>query len=70
MSEMTPSEELYRGATRISAAVILVFGVVIVIRTIAAGGSVLSMGILIGLVFCGLGAGRLYLSVRRDEEEG
>ena len=69
MSEMSPNEQLYRGATRISSAVILVFGVLIVIRTIAAGGGALSMGILIGLVFCGLGAGRLYLSVRRDEGE-
>jgi hypothetical protein len=35
--------------------------VLIVVRTIAAGGGALSAGVLLGLVFVGIGVGRLYL---------
>jgi hypothetical protein len=57
-------DEVYRGATRVMAAVILVFGILIVVLTLARGGGIAAMGLWIGLVFCGLGAGRLYLSLR------
>jgi hypothetical protein len=46
------------------AAVILLFGVLIVVLTLARGGGISAMGLWIGLVFSGLGAGRLYLSYR------
>ena len=46
------------------AAVILVFGVLIVVLTLARGGGIAATGLWIGLVFCGLGLGRLYLSYR------
>ena len=45
--------------------VILVLGVIIVIRTFAAGGGPASAGVLLGAVFTAIGAARLYLAVRR-----
>jgi hypothetical protein len=45
--------------------VILGFGITIVIVTLANGGGVASFGFLIGVVFTALGAGRLYLSLRK-----
>jgi hypothetical protein len=58
------ADEAYRGATRVFAAIILAFGVLIVAVTLANGGGVAATGIWIGLLFCALGAGRLYLSLR------
>jgi hypothetical protein len=64
---MSPEpDEVYRGVTRLFAAIILAFGVTIVVVTIAHGGGITSFGILIGVLFCLLGAGRLYLAVRKD----
>jgi hypothetical protein len=57
-------DEVYRGVTRLFGAVIAGFGVVIVVVTLARGGGPTSFGILIGLIFLGLGLGRLYLSLR------
>ena len=49
-------------ATALLSAVLVVLGVAMVVRTIAAGGGPLALGVLVGLLFCGLGAARLYLS--------
>ena len=57
-------DEVYRGVTRLFALLIIGFGVTIVVVTLANGGGVTSFGLLIGLVFTALGAGRLYLSLR------
>jgi hypothetical protein len=57
-------DEVYRGATRMMAVVILLFGILIVALTLARGGGIAATGLWIGLIFCGLGAGRLYLSLR------
>jgi len=61
-----PPDEVYRGVTRVFAAIILLFGLTIVIVTIAHGGGVASFGVLIGILFCVLGTARLYLSLRRE----
>jgi hypothetical protein len=57
-------DEVYRAVTRLFAVVILGFGLTILIVTLANGGGPLSTGVLLGLVFVGLGVGRLYLSLR------
>jgi hypothetical protein len=57
-------DEVYRGATRVFALVILGFGILIVALTLARGGGLAASGLWIGLIFTGLGAGRLYLSFR------
>jgi hypothetical protein len=61
---MPAPDEVYRGVTRLFSIVILGFGVAIIVVTIAAGGGILSSGLLIGVLFTLLGAGRLYLALR------
>lgn len=60
-----PPDEVYRGVTRLFAMIILGFGLAIVIVTVANGGGPLSSGVLIGVLFTLLGAGRLYLALRK-----
>ena len=61
---MADPGEVYRGVTRLFATIILGFGVAIVVVTIARGGGPFSNGVLFGLLFCGIGVGRLYISMR------
>jgi hypothetical protein len=61
---MPAPDEVYRGVTRIFAVLILGFGIAIVVITLTEGGGLLSAGLLIGLLFSALGAGRLYLALR------
>jgi hypothetical protein len=63
---MAAPDEVYRAVTRLFAVVILGFGVAILVVTIANGGGPLSSGFLLGLLFCGLGGGRLYLARARS----
>lgn len=63
---MTSGDEVYRGVTRLFALVILGFGVAIVVVTLVNGGGLLSSGLILGILFCLLGAGRLYLSLRNS----
>ena len=61
-------DEVYRGVTRLFALVIIGVGIAIVAVTLAHGGGVTSSGLLIGLLFTGLGIGRLYLSLRTSRD--
>jgi len=61
---MSAPERLYRNLTLGFSVVIIGFGVVILAATLAAGGGPASTGVLIGLLFCGIGGTRLYLAVR------
>jgi hypothetical protein len=67
VSDRPPPDEVYRGVTRIFAAVITLFGLVIIAVTLANGGDAGAAGIWLGLIFTALGAGRLYLSLRGGE---
>jgi hypothetical protein len=53
---------LYRGSIVVFAAVFIALGWAILIRTALAGGGI---GYLFGALFIALGAGRLYLVIRR-----
>ena len=68
MTRSPPPDEVYRTMTRVFAAIITCFGITIIIVTLANGGSAAAGGIWIGLIFTGLGLGRLYLSLRRGRE--
>lgn len=57
-------DQLYRGATRLFAAVIIGFGVAILVVTLSNGGGPGSVGVWLGLLFVALGCGRFYLSLR------
>ena len=59
-----PPDEVYRGVTRLFAVLIVGFGLTIVTVTLVNGGGITAIGVWIGLIFTGLGAGRLYLSLR------
>ncbi|MGI9021035.1 MAG: hypothetical protein ACR2G3_10035 [Solirubrobacterales bacterium] len=61
---MEAHEQLYRAVSRLFAGVIAAFGITILVVTIVNGGGPLSLGVLLGIVFTGLGAGRLYLASR------
>jgi hypothetical protein len=46
----------------------ILLGVAIVVRTIAAGGGPIALGILVGILFVAAGAGRLYVERGREDE--
>ena len=54
-----------RSATALLSLLMIVIGVAIVVRTVAAGGGPAAFGILAGLLFVAAGAGRLYAERRR-----
>ena len=62
---MASRQRISTVGTRVLSSLILVLGVVIVIRTIAAGGGPVSIGVLLGIVFVAIGGARLYLASRR-----
>jgi drug/metabolite transporter (DMT)-like permease len=53
-----------RNATTVLSALIAVIGVAIIVRTVAAGGSPISVGLLLGVMFVLAGCGRLYVQRR------
>jgi hypothetical protein len=63
-----PPDEVYRSVTRVFAGIITGFGIAIIVITLAHGGNAGAGGIWIGLIFTGLGLGRLYLSLRRSRD--
>jgi hypothetical protein len=54
-----------RSYTRVMSVLMVVVGIALIVRTIAAGGGALATGLLLGTLFLLAGAGRLYLSRRR-----
>jgi hypothetical protein len=57
-------DEGYQLAVRIFSVTIIGFGLAILIVTLARGGGPFAVGVMFGLLFIALGAGRLYLSMR------
>ncbi len=58
-----------KALTRLTSGLLMFLGVAIVVRTIDAGGGATAFGILVGALFVAAGAGRLYLTRGRGEEE-
>lgn len=56
--------EGYQLATRIFAVTIIGFGIAIVAVTLARGGGPTAVGVIFGLLFTGIGVGRLYVSLK------
>ena len=61
---MPSSERLYRGSVRVLSLFFIVLGLAILISTLANGGGPLSLGMLLGLAFVAVGAGRLWIAAR------
>jgi hypothetical protein len=54
-----------RPVTAVLAVAMMLIGVALVARTVAAGGGPLAVGVLLGLLFAAAGAGRLWAERRR-----
>jgi hypothetical protein len=61
---MTSPERIYRGSVRAFSLVFLVLGLVILTTTLVAGGGPLSVGVVMGIAFVAVGAGRLWAAAR------
>jgi hypothetical protein len=57
-------ERIYRGAVRGFSAAFVVLGVVILASTLIRGGGALSVGVMLGIAFLAVGAGRLWVASR------
>lgn len=58
---MPSGRAVHTASTRVLSAVMVAIGVALVVRTVAAGGGPLSLGVLLGVLFAAAGAGRLLL---------
>lgn len=56
--------EGYQLAVRAFSVIIIGFGVAMVVVTLARGGGPIALGVVFGLLFVGIGIGRLYISLR------
>ena len=61
---MSKQQQLRLSYTRLMSVILIVLGIVLVIRTISAGGGPAAAGVLLGVLFVLAGAGRLYLQYR------
>ena len=61
---MPSLEQIYRGSVRAFSVVFLGLGVLLLVSTLASGGGPLSVGVLLGLAFLAVGAGRLWVASR------
>jgi hypothetical protein len=63
--EQMPQQRQFRNAsTRVMSVVMIVIGLVLLVRTVIAGGGALATGILLGVLFVAAGSARLYLQFR------
>jgi hypothetical protein len=63
---MSP-ERIYRGSVRALSLVMLGLGAAILVLTVAGGGGIVSLGVLMGIAFLAVGAGRLWLASRMKQ---
>jgi hypothetical protein len=61
---MSSPERIYRGSIRTLSLFFVVLGLVILIVTLANGGGPISVGVLMGIAFLAVGAGRLWVVSR------
>jgi uncharacterized membrane protein HdeD (DUF308 family) len=62
---MPEPRQLHRSSVRLLSVVMIVIGVALVARTLAAGGGAIAVGVVLGVLFVAAGAARLYLLARR-----
>jgi hypothetical protein len=63
---MPDPRQLHRSTTRLLSLAMIAIGVALIVRTVAAGGGGLALGIALGVLFVTTGAARLYLQGRRS----
>lgn len=57
--------QVHRTSTRVMSVLMIVIGIALLVRTLAAGGGAAATGVILGLLFVAAGAARLYLQFRR-----
>jgi len=62
---MPEPDRLHRTSTRVLSLAMIAIGVALVVRTLAAGGGGLALGIVLGVLFAAAGGARLYLQGRQ-----
>jgi len=63
---MAPTgRDVHRTGTRVLSVALLLIGVALIVRTVAAGGGAGAIGIVLGVLFVAAGAGRLWVARRR-----
>lgn len=62
---MPAPSDVHATTTRLMSALMVVIGFALLVRTLAAGGGPLSLGVLLGVLFVAAGAGRFLLLRRR-----
>ncbi len=64
IASMSSPERIYRGSIRTLSLLFVALGLVILVTTLANGGGPASVGVLIGVAFLAVGAGRIWLASR------
>jgi multisubunit Na+/H+ antiporter MnhB subunit len=63
---MPDPRQLHRSTTRVLSLAMIVIGVALLVRTLAAGGGGLALGLILGVLFIAAGAARIYLQTRQE----
>jgi len=62
---MPDPRQLHQATTRVLSLALIAIGVALVVRTLAAGGGGLALGLVLGVLFVAAGGARLYLQARQ-----
>jgi hypothetical protein len=62
-------DRAFTASSRTLQALICLIGLALIVSTVARGGGPLAFGVVLGALFVGLGASRLWLSARRERAE-
>ncbi|HEV7772457.1 MAG TPA: hypothetical protein VGO48_04085 [Conexibacter sp.] len=63
---MPDPRQLHRSTTRVLSLAMIVIGVLLIVRTLAAGGGGLALGLILGVLFVAAGGARIYLQTRQE----
>ena len=58
---MPEPRQLHRASTRVLSSMMVLVGLALVVTTLVRGGGPLAIGLVVGVLFCAVGAGRLWL---------
>ena len=58
---MPEPRQLHRASTRVLSSLMVLVGLALVVTTLVRGGGPLAIGLVVGVLFCAVGAGRLWL---------
>jgi hypothetical protein len=63
---VVPPRQLHRHSTRLLSLAMIAIGIALIVRTLAAGGGAVAVGVVLGVLFVAAGAARLYLQARQQ----